>query len=40
MPVIMRDWWFRRIEKMREEIKKATPGNTPGHTDPFGRQHK
>jgi hypothetical protein len=37
MPVVMRHWWFSRIEKMREEQKGKPQG---GHVDPFGRSHK
>lgn len=39
MPVFMRTWWFQRIEKMREEIKKQNTPQNPGHVDPFGRSH-
>jgi len=39
MPVFMRHWWFERVEKMREEIKRATNPQGAGHTDPFGRSH-
>lgn len=37
MPVMIRHWWFGRVEKLREEEKKKTVGG--GHTDPFGRKH-
>jgi hypothetical protein len=40
MPVFMRHWWFQQVEKMREDHKKANTPTGPGHTDPFGRQHK
>lgn len=37
MPVMIRHWWFGRVEKLREEEKKKVGGG--GHTDPFGRKH-
>jgi hypothetical protein len=39
MPVMLRHWWFRRTEKLREEQANQTPPGQ-GHVDPFGRHHR
>jgi hypothetical protein len=41
MPVVLRHWWMKRLEKQWQKEREAQKGGakTTGHTDPFGRKY-